>query len=90
MESQPKLDRSAITENYLQEFQDEIISRCNYGYGVLLEEILRESFHDKNVISEEKVFAFLENLEIGTNNAFLMRDKQKFIQIGSCLRLTKK
>lgn len=89
MKSQPKLDRSAIIENYLQEFQDEIIGRCNYGYGFSLEDALRESFHDKNVTSEEEVFNFLENLEIDKNNAFLMRDKEEFIQRGKSLRLNK-
>lgn len=90
MESQPKLDHSTITEDYLQEFQDEIVSRCNYGYGFSLEDALRESFHDKSVVSEEEVFGFLQNLEIGTNNAFLMRDKQEFTQRKRSLSLTKK
>lgn len=89
MESQPKLDRSRIPDNYLQEFQDEIIARCNYGYGFSLEDALRESFHDKNIVTYQEVFSFLENLEVGANNAFLMKDKQSFNQKGKSLTLTK-
>ena len=33
METQPKLDRSEITDKYLQKFQDEIVGRCNYSYN---------------------------------------------------------
>ncbi len=80
METQPKLDHSTITEDYLDKFQAEIVGRCNYGYGFSLEDAISESFHDKNVISEEEVFAFLKNLEINTNNAFLMKDKLRLLK----------
>ncbi len=75
LEIKEKLNRNSIPENYLQQFQDEIIARCNYGYGFSLEDALREAFHDKNVITEEEVFSFLDNIEINKNNAFLMPKK---------------
>ena len=78
METQPMLDRSTITDNYLQEFQDEIVGRCNYGYGFSLEDALAESFHDKNVTEPDEVYSFLEDLEIGPHNAFLMKDKLEY------------
>ena len=78
METQPQLYRKDIPDNYLQEFQDEIVGRCNYGYGFSLEDAIAESFHDKNAIDADEVFGFLENIEIGTHNAFLMKDKIEF------------
>ena len=79
METQPKLDRKEISDNYLKMFQDEIVGRCNYGYGFSLEDAIAESFHDKNSVSADEVFAFLENIEIGTHNAFLMKDKIEYV-----------
>ena len=55
------------------------MGRCNYGYGFSLEDAISESFYDKSIISEEEVFSFLENIEINKNNAFLMKDKLKFV-----------
>lgn len=73
MLSQPELKRDEIPE--LEDFQDEIIERCNYGYGLSLEDAFKERFHDKYAIEEEEVFAFLKNIDINLNNAFLMKDK---------------
>lgn len=81
LESQPKLDRAIITDNYLDEFQSEIVDRCNYGYGFSLQDALNESFHDKNVVTDAEVFSFLENLDINQNNAFLMKDKLEYEKI---------
>ena len=75
MLSQPELKRDEIPE--LEDFQDEIIERCNYGYGFSLEDAFKERFHDKYAIEEEEVFAFLKNIDINLNNAFLMKDKLK-------------
>ena len=77
LESQPILQRKDIPENYIHEFQSEIVERCNYGYGFSLEDAISESFHDKNIISEEEVFSFLDNIDIKQNNAFLLRDYSK-------------
>lgn len=77
LESQPILQRKDIPENYIHEFQSEIVERCNYGYGFSLEDAISESFHDKNIISEEEVFSFLNNIDIKQNNAFLLRDYSK-------------
>ena len=73
MLSQPELKRDEIPK--LEDFQDEIIGRCNYGYGFSLEDAFKERFHDKYAIEEEEVFAFLKNIDINLNNAFLMKDK---------------
>lgn len=79
MKSQVPLVREEIPDNYLQEFQDDIVSRCNYGYGFSLEDALRESFHDKNVVEADEVFSFLETLEIDKRNAFLAKDKMNYV-----------
>lgn len=79
MEMMPTLERKDVTENYLRCFQDEIVNRCNYGYGFSLEDAINESFHDKSIINEDEVFAFLEKLEINPNNCFLAKDKHNFI-----------
>ena len=78
METQPPLEHSSITDNYLQKFQDKIVGRCNYGYGFSLEDAINESFHDKTVTDEDEVFAFLDDIEIGKHNAFLMKEKLEF------------
>ena len=79
IQSQPTLKRKELPEGYLQQFQSEIVNRCNYGYGFALEDALRESFHDKNVVSEDEAFAFLERLDINQNNAFLAKDKMNYV-----------
>ena len=71
LETQPVLKHEYIPT--LEEFQSEIIERCNYGYGFSLEDALSESFHDKTIISEEEIFKCLENVELNTNNAFLAK-----------------
>ena len=80
MITQEELKRKDISDDYLQQFQDEIIERCNYGYGFSLEDAIRESYQDKSITTEDEVFSFLENIEIGNHNAFLMKDKIEFRQ----------
>ena len=75
MEREPFLKQEEITENYLQEFQEKIVNRCNYGYGFSLQDAINESFHDKSVVDSKEVYDFLNTLEIGKNNAFLMKDQ---------------
>lgn len=75
MESQSMLNRIEVPENYLQEFQSEIVERCNYGYGFSLEDAISESFHDKNICSEGEAFEVLENIDININNAFLAKQR---------------
>ena len=75
MEREPFLKQEEITENYLQEFQEKIVNRCNYGYGFSLQDAINESFHDKSVVEKEEVYDFLNTLEIGKHNAFLMKDQ---------------
>lgn len=72
MLTQPELKRDEIPT--LECFQNEIVERCNYGYGFSLQDALNESFHDKNIVTEEEAFAFLEKLDINLNNAFLIKD----------------
>ena len=75
MEREPFLKRKDIPENYLQEFQEKIVNRCNYGYGFSLQDAINESFHDKSVVDIKEVYDFLNTLEIGKHNAFLMKDQ---------------
>ncbi len=77
--TQPTLKREDIPDNYLKEFQKEIVERCNYGYGFGLEDALREKFHDKTIFSAEEVFSPLINLDVNNNNAFLMKDKLELV-----------
>ncbi len=79
MQSQPKLKRQEIPNDYLHQFQKDIVGRCNYGYGFSLEDALRESFHDKTIATEEEVFSFLNNLEVNKDTAFLMKDKMSYV-----------
>ncbi len=81
LESQQKLDRAIISDNYLDEFQSEIVDRCNYGYGFSLQDALNESFHDKYVVNEAEAFAFLENLEINKDTSFLIKDKLEYEKV---------
>ena len=64
IETQPSLKRDELPDGYLDKFQSDIVMKCNYGYGFSLEDAIAESFHDKNVVTEEEVFAFLENVDI--------------------------
>ena len=77
LETQPIFQRDNVPEGYIYDFQKEIVEKCNYGYGFSLEDAISESFHDKNITSEEEVFSFLENLDININNAFLLRGNSK-------------
>ena len=64
-----------IKGNLSKEFQEKIVNRCNYGYGFSLQDAINESFHDKSVVEKEEVYDFLNTLEIGKHNAFLMKDQ---------------
>ena len=63
MESVPMLKRDEIKDFTLNDFQKEIVERCNYGYGFSLEDALSEKFHDKNIVSEEEVFNFVKKIK---------------------------
>ena len=80
MEKQPTLKRKDVSYNYMDEFQSEIVGRCNYGYGFSLEDALSESFHDKNITTEGEAFTHLNNIEFNANNAFLLRGKSKILK----------
>lgn len=71
LENQEKLKHNDIPTK--DDFQSEIIQRCNYGYGFSLEDALSESFHDKTIINDDEVFKCLENVEINKDNAFLKK-----------------
>ena len=45
-----------------RKFQDDIIARCNYGYGFSLGDALSERFHNKHITEIEEVFSFIENM----------------------------
>lgn len=75
IEHQPSLKRSEIANDYLNAFQEEIINRCNFGYGFSLEDALKEAFHDKHIQTSEEVFAHLNKLDPNMKNAFLFRNR---------------
>ncbi len=76
-ESQPQLVRDNVPNNYLDTFQNRIVERCNFGYGLTIQDALDECFHDKTITEPDEVFSFLDDLELGKNNAFLAKDKIK-------------
>ena len=80
METQPMLKREELPDDYLEEFQAEIVGRCNYGYGFSLEDALSESFHDKTITTPEEVFAHLETMEFNMDNAFLLGGHPKVLK----------
>lgn len=71
MEQQGVLCRKSIPAGYLDDFQAEIVGRCNYGYGFSLEDALKEAFHDKTITTQEQAFVHLARLVPSTSNAFL-------------------
>ena len=73
IEKQSGCQREQIPDNYLEDFQAEIIGRCNYGYGFSLEDALREAFHDKRISIPEEIFSHLNTLIPCKENAFLFR-----------------
>ena len=75
MENQAELLRKSLPSNYLEIFQSEIVGRCNFGYGFSLEDALKEAFHDKEIHTQEEVFAHLHTLIPSRENAFLLREK---------------
>ena len=76
-ESQPQLVRDNVPNNYLDTFQNRIVERCKFGYGLTIQDALDECFHDKTITEPDEVFSFLDDLELGKNNAFLAKDKIK-------------
>ncbi len=81
IERQPTLLRKDISPNYLEEFQNEIVNRCNYGYGFSLQDALDESYHDNSITTYLEAFEHLENIELNSQNAFLAKGKQEYKKI---------
>jgi len=65
------LDTSKISENSVNEFQNRIIEKCEFGDGVTLESTIAERFHDKNVVEYDEAFAHLSDIQPSCINAFL-------------------
>lgn len=80
MGTQPTLDRATLPDDYLDEFQAEIVGRCNYGYGFSLEDAISESFHDKTITTPEEAFAHLQEIEYNKDNAFLLGGYPKVLK----------
>ena len=79
MESQGILERATLdVDAYAKKFISEIVGDNNYFSGDELYQAAKdESFHDKGVVSEEEVFSCLDNVEISSKNAFLVRCRNK-------------
>ncbi|MDD3340044.1 MAG: 1-acyl-sn-glycerol-3-phosphate acyltransferase [Lachnospiraceae bacterium] len=73
LENQKISSRKNIPEGYLQEFEDEILGRCNYESGMAREDLERERFHDKRITNPQDAFVFMDKLKPCINNAFLFR-----------------
>ena len=69
MEKFPATARDEISYDYSKKFLDDIMSETEGGYTV--EEIIRTSYKDKNIVLPEEAFAFLNDLNINDNNSFL-------------------
>ena len=66
--------RSSIPIKYEDIFLDKIMSQTVSGYTV--EEIERTRYQDKNIQSQEEVFAFREKLNPSKSNTFLLRNNK--------------
>ena len=75
METQPPIKRKDVPHNYIDAFQAKIIGRCNFGYGISVEDTVRESFHDRHIHEPEEVFEHLHTLIPSRENAFLLRER---------------
>ena len=78
MEYMPKATRDEMPT--LEEFQNAIVDRCNFGFGFELADVFREQFHDKNITEPEEVYGFLKDLDIDSRNAFLAKDKMELVR----------
>ena len=72
MEKFPTVVREELPNNFGEIFLDSIMSETEIGYTV--EEIKRTRFNDRNSIAPEEAFAFLKDININANNAFLFND----------------
>ena len=69
LEKFPSTAREEISNDYSKKFLNDIMSETEGGYTV--EEIIRTSYKDKNIVLPEEAFAFLNDLNINNNNSFL-------------------
>lgn len=80
--SQPVLKREDVPT--VEEFQQEIVERCNYGYGFSLQDALNEAFHDKTITTAEEAFEHIKNIDFNRKNAFLLQNKDNLELALSC------
>ena len=74
-ESVPEIKRAELDKNSFDEYIDKKISEWpNFG----LEEFYERVFKPKNIPLEKDVYAFLKELSINQNNAFLARKKDEY------------
>ena len=78
-EYQESIKRENIIKEELMNFRQSIVDRDDRGdYVYTLQDVYETMYHDKNTISEEKVFEILDDVEMNKNNAnVLKRTKNK-------------
>lgn len=77
-EYQELAKRSSYSKEFCQNFRQSVVDRDDYGeYVYTLQDIYDTMYHEKNEISEEEVFSCLNNVNINTNNAFVLKLRNK-------------
>ncbi|MDD2378122.1 MAG: hypothetical protein PHE05_04765, partial [Bacilli bacterium] len=62
--------RESYTDEYINNFRQSVVDRDDYGdYVYTLQDIYETMYHDKNVVSLEKVFEPINNLKTNKNKA---------------------
>lgn len=70
LEKFPSTVREELPSDYSKIFLDNIMAETEGGYTV--DEIIRTSYKDKNIVLPEEAFAFLNDLNLNDNNSFLL------------------
>lgn len=79
-EKQGITSRKSFSNDYCRQFRQSIVDRDDFGdYVYTLQDIYETMYHDKNMISEDKVFEVLDNIEMTSSNArVLVKCKNKY------------
>ena len=59
-----------------KEFEKFIVNKCGYGYTV--EDVYETKYIDKDKVTKEEVFSHLDDLNINSNNAFLLNKRHQY------------
>lgn len=59
-ESRPRGNHEELAKIQLEQFQQEIIDRC--GYGFTIQDVLDTMYHDKHIVTSDEAFSFQKKL----------------------------